>query len=108
LAAVGRRVKRAGASARYKLLSVMLGLLGGKRATTAFAEGHFRTGGEVHQWMYDRQSLSALLLASGFADVTLPGPDESAIPGFVGFELDTLNGRVRKPGSLFLEARKPH
>lgn len=30
-------------------------------------------------------------------------PDVSRIPGFAAYELDVVNGEVRKPDSLFME-----
>lgn len=74
---------------------------------TAEEVGRFRTGGEVHQWMYDRLSLPKLLLEAGFDEVRICGAGESWIEGFAGYELDTdEQGRVRKPESLFVEARR--
>lgn len=70
--------------------------------------GRFRTGGEVHQWMYDRVSLSRLLGAAGFIDIRPCTAAGSSIPGWAAYQLDTdESGRVRKPDSLFMEARKP-
>lgn len=68
----------------------------------------FRESGEIHKWMYDRYSLGQLLLISGFADARACRADESAIPRFMEFHLDTDDtGAVRKPDSLFMEAIKP-
>jgi cephalosporin hydroxylase/predicted SAM-dependent methyltransferase len=70
--------------------------------------GSFRLSGEVHQWMYDRLSLSRLLTAAGFTDPKVCSAVESAIPDFLSFKLDAdESGRVRKPDSLFMEAKKP-
>lgn len=70
--------------------------------------GAFRLGGEVHRWMYDRVSLKRILEQVGFIEFTVRGASDSAILGFAGYELDAeLNGRVRKPDSIFVEARKP-
>ncbi|MDX2212961.1 MAG: glycosyltransferase [Oculatellaceae cyanobacterium bins.114] len=67
--------------------------------------GQFRLGGEVHQWMYDRYSLSSLLAKAGFTDVRVCKPNESNIPNFDDYRLDVEpSGRVRKPDSLFVEA----
>ena len=69
--------------------------------------GKFRLSGEPHQWMYDRHSLRVLLQEVGFQDVKLCEADESAIPNFKEYHLDSLeNGGIRKPDSLFMEARK--
>jgi cephalosporin hydroxylase/SAM-dependent methyltransferase len=72
------------------------------------AVGKFRLGGEIHQWMYDRVSLSELLLACGFTDPKVRSAADSAISGFAAYRLDTDDaGKPRKPDSLYLEARKP-
>jgi len=69
--------------------------------------GRFRTGGEVHRWMYDRYSLSALLQQTGFDNVRVRTAEDSFIPDWMGFHLDTEpDGTVYKPESLFVEARK--
>jgi predicted SAM-dependent methyltransferase len=78
------------------------------RPTTAEDVGAFRLSGEVHQWMYDRLSLGTLLTRAGFSEPRVVRADESAIPGFAGYHLDTdPAGAVRKPDSLFMEAVKP-
>jgi predicted SAM-dependent methyltransferase len=70
--------------------------------------GRFRLAGEVHQWMYDRFSLARLMLAAGFREPTLRLPEDSAIPDWTKFNLDTLpDGSVVKPDSFFMEATKP-
>jgi len=67
----------------------------------------FRTGGEVHQWMYDRFSLPKLLKNYGFSNVNLQDAFTSSIPNFADFALDAENGIIRKPDSLFIEGQKP-
>lgn len=70
--------------------------------------GRFRLSGEVHQWMYDRYSLRLLLQRVGFADIHVCDADESSISNFNSYHLDIeRDGSVRKPESLFMEARKP-
>jgi SAM-dependent methyltransferase len=70
--------------------------------------GHFRLGGEVHQWMYDRYALGKLLADCGFRDVHPCQAHESAIEGFVDFNLDTEpDGSIYKPDSFFVEAIAP-
>lgn len=70
--------------------------------------GQFRLSGEIHQWMYDRYSLVKLLQNSGFVDTKVCRADESRIPDFNSYLLDIeTDGSVRKPDSLFIEARKP-
>ncbi|MGI0483272.1 hypothetical protein ACN4EE_21140 [Geminocystis sp. CENA526] len=69
--------------------------------------GQFRQGGEVHQWMYDRFSLSRLLAKIGFVDIKVCQANESRIPNFNNYYLDVLpDGRVRKSDSLFMEGMK--
>lgn len=69
--------------------------------------GNFRLGGEVHQWMYDRRSLAALLAKTGFQDIRTCTATESGIPLWNehGLDLDD-QGRPRKPDSLYMEAVK--
>ncbi len=75
---------------------------------TALEIGRFRLGGEVHQWMYDRYSLSQLLNQCGFESVKQQTALESYIPGWSAFHLDTEpDGSLYKPDSLFIEAVKP-
>lgn len=69
--------------------------------------GQFRLAGGVHQWMYDRYSLSKLLQEAGFKDIKACGADESRIPDFNSYLLDIeTDGSTRKPSSLFMEAFK--
>ena len=78
-----------------------------RAAATPEKIGQYRTSGEVHLWMYDRYSLGRLLAAAGFGGITTQAPAASFIPGFERYHLDTLeDGSVRKPDSLFMEARK--
>ena len=71
-------------------------------------EAAFRQSGEVHRWMYDRISLRRMLEQCGFADIQVCCADESRIPRFASYHLDTDEaGCVRKPDSLFMEASKP-
>jgi hypothetical protein len=77
-------------------------------ALTPESVGKFRMGGEVHQWMYDRLSLAKLLEEAGFAEVAKCTATGSGISGWASYQLDAdESGRVRKPDSLFVEARKP-
>lgn len=69
--------------------------------------GKFRLSGEVHQWMYDRLSLSRLLKNIGFEDVAQQTALDSYIPNWSGFNLDSEpDGSTYKPDSLFMEAKK--
>jgi predicted SAM-dependent methyltransferase len=69
--------------------------------------GKFRMSGEIHQWMYDRFSLSRLLKNAGFKEVTKRTASESYIADWQKYDLDTEpDGSVYKPDSLFMEAKK--
>lgn len=70
--------------------------------------GRFRQGGEIHQWMYDRHSLTQLLKDTGFTQITQRTATESYIPNWTSFNLDTEpDGSIYKPDSLYMEAIKP-
>jgi predicted SAM-dependent methyltransferase len=70
--------------------------------------GRFRLAGEVHQWMYDRYSLGVLLRNAEFQDIRICRADESFIPNLNEYRLDLeADGSIRKPDSLFMEAKKP-
>lgn len=92
---------------RNTLAKLIVSLLAGQQAKTAFEEGIFRHSGEIHQWMYDRFSLRRLLEQSGFVAVRVCRADQSSIPDFGSYHLDVINNKVRKPDSLFVEAIKP-
>jgi predicted SAM-dependent methyltransferase len=93
--------------AREELAGMLASLALGSEGRAALKEGLFRRSGQVHQWMYDRISLKGLLETVGFVDVKVCQADESRILQFSAFNLDTLDGRTRKPDSLFMEAVRP-
>jgi hypothetical protein len=70
------------------------------------AIGKFRLGGEIHQWMYDRYSLSKLLVDVGFTQVEIKDAFTSRIPNWASYQLESKNGIIYKPDSLFMEAIK--
>lgn len=71
----------------------------------ALGIGMFRLGGEVHHGLYDRCSLGRLLREAGFSDPTTMSADQSRIPAWSAFHLDTLpDGTPRKPDSFYMEA----
>jgi SAM-dependent methyltransferase len=78
----------------------------GSEAVKAFDEGMFRQQGEVHRWMYDRFSLRELFTEAGFENFQVQTAEASEIDDFVNFELDSSNGEIRKPDSIFVEAVK--
>ncbi len=90
----------------YKLQCVLIRIFMGAGALKKFEMGHFRLSGEPHQWMYDRLSLDRILKRIGFAEVRVSSAHESQIPNFANYELDVTNGKVNKPDSLFIEAKK--
>lgn len=92
---------------RRRIARLLVHAVAGRGASAAFEEGLFRRSGEIHQWMYDRFSLSRALAAAGFADIRVCTADASRIPDFGSYELDVTGGQVRKPDSLFMEAMKP-
>ncbi|HRG59143.1 MAG TPA: methyltransferase domain-containing protein [Bacteroidia bacterium] len=68
--------------------------------------GEFRLGGEIHQWMYDRYSLSNLLTRKGGQNIAIRTAFTSNIPHWESYGIDGKEGKVRKPDSLFIEAIK--
>lgn len=93
---------------QFRLLTarVLVQAVAGRSGKKAFEEGWFRWQGEVHRWMYDEYSLQRLLAVVGFVDIARCSAEKSRIPGFISYELDVVDGVVRKPDSLFMEARK--
>lgn len=77
-----------------------------KNEIGALEIGRFRLSGEIHQWMYDRYSLSKLLEDSGFKNIRKLSAFESGIENWNTYQLDSRDGVVRKPDSLFMEAMK--
>ncbi|MEL6495579.1 MAG: methyltransferase domain-containing protein [Cyanobacteria bacterium J06623_7] len=75
---------------------------------TALKVGYYRQSGEVHQWMYDRYSLSTVLTHCGFEQIVQRTATDSYLNSWQSFNLDTEpDGSVYKPDSLFMEAYKP-
>jgi len=88
---------------RAKLLKIILS----DEDYRALEIGRFRSTGEIHQWMYDRYSLGRILKRAGFQDPKAVRANESRIPDWTAYHLDTEpDGRVCKPDSLFMEAIK--
>lgn len=87
---------------------MLVRLLFGPKDLKAFDIGRFRLSGEVHQWMYDRYSLTRLLSAAGFHDINLQDSYTSQIPNWINYNLDiSPDGQVSKSDLFFLEAIKP-
>ena len=109
---VGGEIDRIAASANpplhKRLLLRGMGKLLGKQRVEALRQARFRERGELHRWMYDRFSLPRLLEQAGFHQARAVGANESGLPNWTDYALDTdSNGGVRKPDSLFVEARRP-
>jgi predicted SAM-dependent methyltransferase len=68
--------------------------------------GKFRISGEIHQWMYDRYSLSNLLLSNTAINIVKRDAFTSYISNWVEYDIDGKQGVTRKPDSLFIEAIK--
>jgi SAM-dependent methyltransferase len=74
----------------------------------ALQAGRFRKRGEVHQWMYDSYSLGKLLTDCGFDKAITRNANESYLPDWSSYNLDTEpDGSIYKPDSLLMEAIKP-
>jgi SAM-dependent methyltransferase len=79
-----------------------------ERLYTALKIGYYRQNGEVHQWMYDRYSLSIMLKNCGLEQVVQRTAKDSYFDHWASFNLDTeSDGKIYKPDSLFMEAVKP-
>jgi ubiquinone/menaquinone biosynthesis C-methylase UbiE len=92
---------------RFIIAKLLVFMVAGNEAMQAFEEGVLRNSGEIHRWMYDRYSLRRLLQQTGFVDVRVCPADESRILDFNSYSLDVVEGKVRKPDSLFMEGIKP-
>lgn len=69
--------------------------------------GMFRDNGEIHKWMYDRYSLSNLLIDAGFKNPSIFTAVDSQIPNWRDFNLDTeSDGTIYKPDSIYIEGIK--
>ena len=69
--------------------------------------GEFRNSGELFKWMYDKYSIGKILSEIGFKDIKVQTADKSYIIDWDKYlELDMEKGVVRKPDSLFIEAKK--
>jgi SAM-dependent methyltransferase len=68
--------------------------------------GKFRLSGEIHQYMYDRFSLTRALQQTKFRNVNVVSAFESSISNWSSYNLDVIDGKVYKPDSLFIEAVK--
>ena len=104
---VRRRLRLAFDSLRQIAAGVFAFAFLGSQGSAAMREGLFRARGEIHQWMYDRFSLERILRRSGFESVRKCRAGESDIANFAAYRLEVIDGRERKPDSLYMEGRKP-
>jgi SAM-dependent methyltransferase len=93
-------------AARIQVAKWFVSTIAGTTAKKAFEQGLFCQSGELHLWMYDQFSLKRLLEQVGFKDTCIHNAFESQIPGFSTYELDSIEGNIRKPDSLFIEGIK--
>lgn len=85
-------------------IEIVARLLLGRSGAAGVREGLYRQRGEIHRAMYDEVRLTRQLIAVGFREPVRMTATQSLLPGFKNYELDAVNGRVRKPDSLFMEA----
>lgn len=90
----------------HKLRNFLRTKIIGREHQHYYELGKFRSSGEIHQWMYDEHSLKRLLSETGFKHVGVCSAFESKINQWEKFGLEIIEGNVRKPDSLFMEATK--
>ena len=91
---------------RYALFLFLSFLFGGRKYVNMVKVGYFRGSGEVHKTMYDKYDVYMVLKKIGFRSITVKTATTSTIPNFGSYELDVVNGKIRKPDSLYIEAIK--
>ncbi|MEO6424213.1 MAG: methyltransferase domain-containing protein [Bacteroidia bacterium] len=89
---------------KQKIKTLFLKLMG--IDIKAYYIGKFRLGGEIHQWMYDRYSLSKLLELKGGKETIVQSAFTSYLKAWADYGIDGKNNSVRKPDSLFVESIK--
>ena len=79
-----------------------------RRTIERIMVGDARRRGETHQWAWDEFNSRLALRRSGFVGIEKKSMDRSDIPGWAAFglERDEAGGEY-KPGSLYMECRKP-
>jgi hypothetical protein len=92
--------------ARDRSTRTIIRIIGGRRASVRYELGCFRDIGDVHKWMYDRHSLSLLLQRHNIGLVQCMDAFTSRIPDFSVYGLDVINGKPRKPDSIYVEGVK--
>ena len=91
---------------RNVVAKALVHAVAGQNAAKAFEIGTFRQSGEIHYRSYDCYSLKKILTAAGFNQTKLCHASESQIQNFSHYELDIVNGEIRKPDSIYIEAVK--
>lgn len=91
---------------RDLIMNKLIGMLLPKRYKEYYQLGVFRKQGEIHQWMYDRFSLSRLLQQHQLTDVSVFSADKSLLTNWEPEGLDIEKGNIYKPNSLFVEGKK--
>ena len=91
---------------KYIILKLILRIIGGKEMIKVYEEVIVRNSGQIHKYMYDRYSLAKLLKEASFSNIKVCKAKESRIKNFSHYQLDIIDGHVRKPDSLFIEAMK--
>jgi SAM-dependent methyltransferase len=101
----------AGRARRPSARDIARRLIGALRTTKVwqtYRNGQFQSSGELHKWGYDCVSMAELLRDLSYIDAKAMQPTTSDIPSFERYALDVdPSGAVRKPNSLFFEARRP-
>jgi len=79
-----------------------------RKARVALHRNDPRYTGEAHKWLWDRVSLQLLLAEHGFIDYRTCTYNESAIPGWEQYDLNTSEyGDYPQEPSVYVEGRKP-
>jgi len=93
---------------KTRMRQLVLETLLGQDGLQAYRVGKFKlTSGQVSYRMYDRYSLSQLLLRAGLGNVSLKTPTESAYPRWAEVTLDVAEGVPARPHSLIMEGIRP-
>jgi len=72
-----------------------------------FLTDRFENSGERHYWAYDWITLSDLFQRAGFVEITRQGYAKSLYEPYLEENLDVEQGLEYKPGSFYIEGRKP-
>jgi hypothetical protein len=92
---------------RWRALVACSRFISGQSTVEKLRTEDFRQSVEVHPRVCDGYFLTVLLEALDFCDARVRSAHDSAIRGFAAYGLDVVAVAVRKPDSLFVEARRP-